>query len=86
MPRVGIDALGRLVVTYIRRKASTAFLPSVGYAVEFNSAPETNPWAENPLATESATGISATLERVVVTDSAAASPRRLARVRVTALP
>jgi subtilisin family serine protease len=74
-----INSDGKLQVTYIRRKVSTA--PSISYAVEFTDTMET--WQQNPLATENVTSIDATFERVTVTDSVSTPGKRFARVRVS---
>ncbi len=73
-----------LQITYLRRKASTA--PGITYAIEFtNDLGIADPWAVNPAATESATSLDSTFERVTVTDSVATPSKRFARVKVTAL-
>ena len=81
MPSVGIDGSGKLTTTYIRRKVSSN--PGITYAVEFSSTLTPDSWAANPSATESAASIDADFERVTVIDSAAASPKRFVRVRVS---
>ncbi len=75
----GPDA-GKLQLTLIRRKAASN--PGITYAVEFSDALAS--WAVNPSATESATSLDATFERVTVTDSSVSPARRFARVKVTA--
>jgi photosystem II stability/assembly factor-like uncharacterized protein len=73
-----------LRVNYVRRKALSS--PGIAYTVEFASdltAPA--PWATNPSATETVTSLDATWERVTLTDTLPASPRRFARVRVSLL-
>jgi hypothetical protein len=85
LPLIGIESgTGKLTVTYIRRKASASPAPGVSYAVQFNS-DLTVPagWAVNPSAIESVTSLDADFERVVVTDSVTATPRRFARVQVS---
>jgi hypothetical protein len=81
LPFASLDGSGKMALTYVRRKASGN--PGVVYQVEFSS--DLVGWAINPLSTESATDIDATLERVTVTDSLSTSSasRRFARVRVT---
>ena len=70
---------GKLTITYIRRKAATN--PGIGYAVEFSDALAS--WAANLSATESATSIDTTFERVTITDSATFT-KRFVRVKITA--
>jgi len=80
----GVDA-GKLQLTYIRRKASATPAPGITYAVEFSDALAS--WAVNGSATETiVTDLGTTFERVTVTDSAATSSKRFARVRVTSTP
>ncbi len=79
MPLVGVDVSSKLQLTFIRRKASAS--PGITYAVEFSDALAS--WAVNPSATESATSIDATFERVTVTDSLVAPVKRFGRVKVT---
>jgi hypothetical protein len=80
----GPDA-GKLQLTYIRRKAAASPAPGITYAVQFsNDLAVTDPWAANRSATESATSLDATFERVTVTDPLALPTRRFARVKVTA--
>ena len=84
LPLVGIGTgadAGKLQLTYIRRKATSA--PGVTYAVEFSDTLAS--WAVNGSAVESATFIDSTFERVTVTDSSATSSKRCVRVRTTAL-
>lgn len=73
------ESEGRLVLTYIRRKAGAN--PGISYAVEFSEALAPASWQVNPGAAESATSIDATFERVTVTDSGVFM-KRFARVRV----
>ena len=75
-------AAGKLQLTFIRRKSSAYPYPGITYAVEFSN--DLASWAPNPSATESPVSLDATFERVTVTDSAAVSARRFARVKVTA--
>jgi subtilisin family serine protease len=70
---------GRLQVTFVRRKASTA--PGISYRVEFTSAMDT--WETNASAIETVESIDDNLERVTVTDSLIAPEQRFARVRVS---
>ena len=72
---------GKLQLTFIRRKASASPAPGITYSVEFSN--DLASWAVNPSATESVTSIDATFERVAVTDSAAVSAKRFARVKVS---
>ncbi|MBC8011083.1 MAG: putative Ig domain-containing protein [Burkholderiales bacterium] len=69
-----------LQITYIRRKA-TAY-PGVNYTVEWSDTLVA--WAADPSATETATSLDATFERVTATDSAPAGTRRFVRVKVAA--
>jgi len=78
LPRQGTNS-GKLTLTYIRRKSSAT--PGITYAVEFSNNLSSGSWAVNGAATESATSIDASFERVTVTDSVTTSPR-FARVRV----
>ncbi len=80
LPLLGVNGFGQLQITYIRRKPSGG--PGVTYTVEFSDALAS--WAGNPSATESATSIDASFERVTVTDSVASPTKRFARVKVTA--
>ena len=88
LPFVSIGAgpdVGKLQLTFIRRKASASPAPGVTYAVEFtNDLGLSDHWATNPSATETATSLDATFERVTFTDSLASPSRRFARVKVTA--
>jgi hypothetical protein len=74
------NATGKLTITYIRRKPATN--PGIGYSVEFSNTLAT--WAENPAATEIATSLDATFERVTVTDSANTT-KRFVHVKITGL-
>ena len=79
----GPDA-GKLQLTYIRRKTSASPAPGITYAVQFsNDLALSDPWAANPSATESATSLDATFERVTVTDSSNLFSQRFVRVKVT---
>ncbi len=81
LPLVGVESgTGKLQITFIRRKASTG--SGITYSAEFSDALAS--WAVNPSATESATSLDATFERVTVTDSVASQPKRFARVKVAA--
>jgi hypothetical protein len=82
----GPDA-GKLQLTFVRRKASASPAPGVSYAVQFsNDLGVSDLWAVNASATESATSLDATFERVTVTDSLPHPPRRFVRARVTSSP
>ncbi len=78
LPRHGLNA-GKLTVTYIRRKATSA--PGVSYTVEFSNTISSGSWAATGIETK--TDIDTTFERVTVTDNAAYT-KRFARVRVIA--
>jgi len=81
LPLVGVESgTGKLQLTFIRRKASAA--PGINYAVEFSDALAS--WAVNVSATESATSLDSTFERVTVTDSGAVTTKRFVRVKVAA--
>ena len=80
LPLMGINAAGKLTVTFVRRRATSD--PGIFYAVEFSNSLEEGSWAVNGAATESATVIDAIFERVVTTDSLANARRRVAKVRV----
>ncbi|MBC8008835.1 MAG: hypothetical protein H7067_01900, partial [Burkholderiales bacterium] len=83
LPLAHVDGTGKLQLTFIRRKAASTPAPGITYTVEFtDDVGVSDPWAVNPSATESATSLDATFERVTVTDSAAAPARRFARVRI----
>jgi autotransporter-associated beta strand protein len=82
LPYGGLQtATNRLQITFIRRKAGSN--PGITYAVEFSNDLSAGSWATNPSATESATSLDASLERVTVTDSTLFT-KRFARVKVTA--
>jgi autotransporter-associated beta strand protein len=85
LPLVGVESgTGKLTITYIRRIATATPAPGISYQVQFNSdLTVPSGWAANPAATESVTAINADFERVIITDSAAATPRRFARVQVS---
>ncbi len=80
LPFGGLDVTGKLQLNYLRRKASAA--PGITYTVEFSDTLAS--WASNPSATESATSIDATFERVTVTESLILT-RRFVRIRVSSL-
>ena len=82
LPLVGLDTNNRLTLTYIRRKASAN--PGVSYTAEYNANLAGAQWAISPTATESITSIDSSLERVMVTETATASPQRFVRIKVTA--
>jgi len=79
LPRQGVSG-GKLVLTYIRRKASST--PGITYEVEFSNSLAPGSWTVNGSATETTTSIDANFERVTVTDSAITTVR-FARVRVS---
>lgn len=81
LPMVGMDATGKLQITYIRRKASSN--PGITYAVKLSSdLGVADPWNENAAATESATSLDDFFERVTLTDSVAAN-NRFAKVHIS---
>ena len=80
LPLVGVDASGRLTITFIRRTASSN--PGITYDVEFSDALGT--WAVNGAATESLTSIDTNFDRVILTDSVTGANKRFVRVRVSA--
>ena len=83
LPLVGKDTSGRMTLSYIRRKTSGN--PGLSYSVEFNSSLGIGEWATSSTATEFVSDIDASLERVTVTETAAGSARRFARVKITTL-
>lgn len=80
LPAIGVSGDGRVTLLYVRRKAASQ--PGITYVVEFSSTLEPDSWAANASATETVTSLDDTWERVLVTDSLAATPRRFVRVRV----
>jgi len=80
LPLAGKDGSGKLQLTYIRRQAASN--PGVAYAVEFSDG--LTSWAVDPSATETATSIDTTFERVTVTDITIRTAR-FVRVRVSPL-
>ena len=78
----GVDS-NRLVVEYVRRKASTN--PDVVYAVLFAGDLQPSAWAANPNAVTTITSIDTNWERVKVVDSVMTTDvsRRFAKVSVT---
>jgi uncharacterized delta-60 repeat protein len=80
LPAGGIDAQGRLVIQFVRRKASTN--PGIASIVETGSAPNT--LMALSLAGASVVSIDSTWERVTVTDPTVSS-KRFGRVRIQAL-
>ena len=80
LPAIGVSGDGRVTLLYVRRKASSQ--PDIIYVVEFSNPLEPDSWAANASATETVTSLDDTWERVLVTDSLAATPRRFVRVRV----
>lgn len=81
LPLVNADGTGKLSITFVRRKAASS--PGISYVVEFSNDLSANSWAANSSATESATSIDSTFERVTVTDSVTGLSRRFIRVRIT---
>jgi hypothetical protein len=81
LPRIERDEEGRLVVEFLRRKASS--LPGVAYVVETGD----NLVAPQPLSLSGAVveGIDTAWERVRVTDPVV-TPQRFGRVRLITLP
>lgn len=82
LPVVRVESVGgqdRMTLEFVRRKSSTN--PQITYAPEFSSTLASGDW--QAAGTSTVTSIDANWERVKVTDSIAASPRRFARVRVT---
>lgn len=79
LPLLDRDGSGRLLITYIRRKASAS--PGVIYLVEYSSTATT--WTPNSSAVENVVSIDTELERVTVTDSIGIAERRFVRVKVT---
>ncbi|MBP6865792.1 MAG: hypothetical protein KBC32_11080 [Candidatus Didemnitutus sp.] len=80
LPAIGVSGDGRVTLLYVRRKAASQ--PGITYVVEFSSTLEPDSWTTNASATETVTSLDDTWERVLVTDSLAATPRRFVRVRV----
>ncbi len=83
LPSVGQDASGRLTMTCVRRKSAASPAPGITYFFEFSNDLSPASWTVNASATETATSIDASYERVVVTDSIVGPARRFGRVRVT---
>lgn len=81
LPSNAVDDAGKLTLTYVRLKASVN--SGIISSVEYSNTLVTGDWAQNPSATEVVTSIDSTYERVTVTDSVTAGPRRFARVRIT---
>ncbi|HEX8680292.1 MAG TPA: chitobiase/beta-hexosaminidase C-terminal domain-containing protein, partial [Chthoniobacterales bacterium] len=80
LPRVGYDGQGRLVIEFVRRKASTD--PGIAYVVE--TGPDLMTWTTLSLTNATVTSIDNVWERVSVTDSTVAA-KRFGRVRVLGL-
>jgi len=80
LPKPGVNGSGRLTLTYIRRKATSA--PGITYAVEFSNTLAAGSWGTNGSASESLSDIDSNFERVTVTDSVN-TPLRFARIRVS---
>ena len=79
LPFAAVDGSGKLAFTFIRRKDSSN--SGITYSVEFSDT--LSSWTTNPSATESATSLDTTFERVTVTDSITPS-KRFARVKINA--
>ncbi len=82
LPLIQVETIGsesRLTIEFVRRKASGN--PQITYSPEFSSSLESGSW--QTVGTSAVTSINTTWERVKVTDVAAPSPKRFARVRVT---
>ena len=79
LPSIAVNSQGRLSLTYVRTTATAN--SGISSTVEFSNTLVSD-WAENMSATEVVSSIGATYERVTVTDSIPASPRRFVRVRV----
>ncbi len=77
LPRVSVDAQGRLVVEFLRLKAASN--PGLAYTVETSA--DLSTWPTLDLAEATVTSVNADWERVSVTDPAT-TPRRFGRVRV----
>ena len=82
LPRVGMNGVGKLSVTYIRRKAASN--PGIDYDVELSNSMASGSWTKNPLATEVVVQAGGDFERVTLTDSLQSTWRRFARVSVSA--
>ncbi|MEO8615903.1 MAG: endo-1,4-beta-xylanase [Luteolibacter sp.] len=80
LPRGEVDANGKLRITYIRRKNSSN--SGITYTVEYSNTLAGGAWSSSPPGIESITSIDSTFERVVVTESSAATARRFGRLRV----
>lgn len=78
LPVASRDSQGRLVLEFLRRKAST--FPGITYSVETGAGPDG--LTEMGLAGAVVSSVDATWERVTVTD-VVAGPNRFGRVRVT---
>ena len=80
LPVVGMDTNGHLTLLYSRRKAAAQ--PGITYQIEFSSTMAADSWSANASASEVATSVDATWERVLVTDSVLNSRSRFVRIRV----
>ncbi len=84
LPLASSDVNGNLQLTYIRRMAAASPASGITYSVEFSDNLAPSSWTTNPSATKSVASLEAPFERVTVTDSFPATPRRFARVKITA--
>lgn len=78
LPAVSYDGAGRLVLEFVRRKASTT--PGISYIVETSD--DLMTWGDLDVSNASVTSIDNNWERVRAVDSTL-SPRRFGRVRVS---
>ena len=83
LPTSRINGSGNLIITYIRRTASSA--PGIAYVVQFSNNLSQGSWAANTSVTESSIAIDSNFECVTVTDSFTGTTKRFARVIVTEL-
>ena len=83
LPLIGVESVtAKLQLTFVRRKPISS--PGITYSVQFSTdLGISDPWAVNPLASESATDIDSIFERVTVTDSTNSPARRFVRVEIT---
>ncbi len=79
LPMVDTDSTGKLRVTYVRRTPSNS---GITYAVEFSDTLAVGSWVVNASPPPVVLGSAGDFERVVVTDSSAAT-RRFVRVKIT---
>lgn len=81
LPTLKVSESGALIMTYIRRKAST--FPGVIYSVEYSTDLTIASWATDASTTESVTSIDSNFERVTVTKDVMGVTQYFGRVRVT---